>query len=566
MRNVTLPLLLSLVVAGCADEGFDSIYVNGSVYTVDASQPWAEAFAVDGDRIIAVGTNEEVMAGRGKSTTVVDLGGKFVLPGLIEDHVHPDMIVENRMNVEITESMSYDDFTHAVQNYLAENPDATWVFGGMLNWLQDEGKNIVGWPQPSHHSILDAIVDDRPAFFWDVGGHAALVNSRAMEIYGISPDGSPPEGGSWDKDPDGNLTGVIRETAANKVWEEFLKERPAPDVQAKRGFIPVIQDLNQFGFTSMTDVWARPWNIDTYKVLEDSGQLNIRVTAYLTDPIDWVSPWMRELSENAIAKAGSHDSEMIDIIGVKFVMDGSAAGQTAMMIDPFVGTDNRGFWRNDPSYFKKKIVEYDKMGLTVRAHAVGDLAIRTVLDGIELTRNNGSELRHSVSHTVFVNPEDIDRFKSLDVVAELSPYFWKDGPHIETIKGDVGDDRVQWVFPIAQLSDLGVALSAGSDWPVSAPDVWGAIESMITRLPPGGDGTPINANAAVNLETAIHIFTMGGAYAQYKEDEIGSISVGKYADFIVLDNNLFEADVTDIHRTKVLSTVLAGDEVYRATE
>jgi len=145
----------------------------------------------------------------------------------------------------------------------------------------------------------------------------------------------------------------------------------------------------------------------------------------------------------------------------------------------------------------------------------------------------------------------------------MSPYFWMDGPHVEAIKLDVGEERLEWIFPIAQLHKLGVSLSAGSDWPVSSPNAWGAIESMITRRPPGGAGEPLNENAAITLPDAIRIFTMGGAFAQYKEKEIGSITKGKYADFIVVDQNLFETNTTDIHKTQVLYTVLADREVYR---
>ncbi|MDJ0879825.1 MAG: amidohydrolase family protein, partial [Halieaceae bacterium] len=475
--SIVTGLLLSLITSGFAgaENKADVIYTNAVVYTVDSAMPKAEAFAVKDGKFLAVGKQTDISKYQGNKTTVVDLKGRFVLPGLVEDHIHPDMVAENRMNVEIySPHMSYEHFSELVIQFQRDNPTKKWVFGGPINWLQDHGADIDVWNKPSHHSTLDALITDRLAFFWDLGGHAALINKVTMDRYGIDRNWQPPKGGSFDVDADGNPTGVLRETAANLIWEEFLKDRPDVEELAVEGFEPVLRELNSLGFTSITDVWARPWNLETYAALEKKGNLTTRVTAYLTDPIDWTSDWLREMSEAAITSSSKYNSDMIDYIGIKFVMDGSAGGQTAKMVDAFEGTDNTGYWRNDPDYFKRKIVEYDKMGLTVRAHAVGDQAVRTVLDGIELTRKSDSTLRHSVSHTVFVNPEDLGRFKALDAHAEVSPYFWMPDPAIETIRADVGDERLEWIFPIGMLIERGVTVSTGSDMPVSPPSPWPA--------------------------------------------------------------------------------------------
>ena len=542
----------------------DIVLINGKIYTVDDNQPWVEAVAIKDGKFMAVGTNAEVNSLKGEATELVDLAGKFVMPGLVEDHIHPDMIAENKMNIEITSpEMTYEEFGKEIERFLAEFPDTKWIFGGPMNWLKDKAGNIDVWDQPSHYSILDRLVNDRPAFFWDLGGHAALINSFAMKEFGINDNNQPPPGGSWDRDNDGNLTGVLRETAANAVWEAFLLERASPKEQAERGFVPVFGELNSCGFTSITDVWARPWNLDVYKYLEQNNQLTARVTIYATDPADWTSDWIKEMSSEFIAQGPTRFSDKINLIGVKFVMDGSAGGQTAVMSEPFEGTDNKGYWRTDPEVLMTKILEYDQNGLTVRSHGVGDQTISTILDAIEQTRKNGSTLRHSVSHTVFVNPKDYNRFKQLDVSAEISPYFWMPDPSIETIRADVGDERLKWIFPIRSLQELGVHISTGSDAPVSPFNPWKPMEGMITRQLPGGEGDPVNAeDHSIKIEDAIYIYTMGGAYNQYKEDEIGSISVGKFADFIVLDQNLLEIEATRIHQTKVLSTYLEGELVF----
>ncbi len=545
-------------------ETADVIFINGKIYTVDDNQEWAEAIAIKGGKFIAVGSNADIEALKGDDTELVDLAGKFMMPGLVEDHIHPDMMAENKMNIEIpSPEMSYEEFGNKIETFLTTYPDTKWIFGGPLNWLKDKAGNIDVWDQPAHFSILDRFVNDRPAFFWDLGGHAALINSFAMEKYGITKENQAPAGGSWDTDNDGNLTGVLRETAANAVWEEFLKERASPEEQAERGFAPVFEELNGYGFTSISDVWARPWNLDAYQYLEQNDQLTARVTIYATDPVDWTSDWLQEMATEFIAQGPTRFSDKINLIGVKFVMDGSAGGQTAVMSEPFEGTDNKGFWRTQPEVLKTKILEYDEMGLTVRAHGVGDQTITTILDAIEQTRTKGSNLRHSVSHTVFVNPKDYNRFKELDVSADISPYFWMPDASIETIRVDVGNERLNWIYPFRPLQELGVHISTGSDAPVSPIDPWKPMEGMITRQLPGGVGEPINAkDHAIGITDAIYIYTMGGAYNQYKENEIGSITAGKFADFIILDQNLLEIETTDIHKTNVLATYLEGKQVY----
>ena len=551
-----------------ASTEIDMIYTHGKVYTVDSSHPRAEAFAIKDGRFYAVGSTADMLKLKTKNTKIVDMQGEFVMPGMVEDHIHPDMAAENIMNINIPDpNMTYEKFGAEITQFLKDHPKTKWIFGGPMNWLKDHEGNIDVWNIPSNHKVLDKWVNDRPAFFWDLGGHAAVINEFAMKKYGIKKRNKPPKGGSWDYDKDGNPTGIIREVAANMIWEEFLKERPSPQEQAKRGFIPVFHELNSYGFTSITDIWARPWNIENYQALEKMDRLTTRVTIYVTDPIDWHGKWIKKLTQDLIDKGPHKYSDKINLIGIKFVLDGSAGGQTAVMKEPFIGTKNRGFWRNDPKYYKKKVLEYDKMGYVVRAHAVGDRAISTVIDAIEQTRKNGSKLRHGIAHTVFVDPADYDRIKKNDVLCDMSPYFWMPDPAIETIKADVGEKRLQWIFPFRPLLDRGVHLSAGSDLTVSPINPWKPMEGMVTRQLPGGVGKPINAkDMAITIEEAIYIYTMGGAYSEQKENEIGSITPGKFADFIVLDQDLIEIKPTEIHKTKVLSTFLGGRQVYRSGE
>ncbi|MDJ0786594.1 MAG: amidohydrolase [Myxococcota bacterium] len=569
MRVVRVALVCAVFVSGLGlgqAAAVETIYTNAKVYTVDEALPWAEAVAIDEGKFVAVGKAGEVAALATDETRIIDLKGRVVLPGLVDEHIHVDMMSENTMNVTFEPTHDYEAFKATIAEFLKRRPDAKWVYGGNLDWLKTDGQPIDAFGQPSHKSTLDAIVSDRPAFFWDIGAHAALVNSKLLEVYGITRDTEPPEGGAYDKDSNGELTGVVRETAAGELWEAFNEDRPSLKEIAYEGVVPVVQQLNSHGITSFTDAGTREFYVSAYGLLDEADDLNIRVFAYITDPSDWQSEEMKKGAARAIENRDTYSTRRVQIGGVKYILDGSAGGQTLVLVDPFVGTDYRGPWRNPPEDFLEKIVRYDAQGLTVKTHAVGDGAIRKVLDGIALTRKQGSTLRHSVAHAGFVNPADRSRFAELEANAELSPYFWYPTPANEVIREELGEERLGWAWPVRILVESGAPYSFGSDWPVTPPNPWPAIEALITRRDPGSgpDAPAFNAAFGISLEQALRGYTMGGARAQYMEDVIGSITVGKSADLIVLDQDIFEVDVTRISETRVLQTVLEGKVVYAA--
>ena len=568
--RLALTVFLTGILIACTAvhaQTAETIYTNARVYTVNAKQLWAQAFAIKDGKFIKVGSVAEVSKYRGAQSKIVDLGGRLVLPGFVDEHIHIDMVAENRMNVTFDPTQSYEKFVATIKQFLSKNPKSKWVYGGNLDWLQPNNGLIVAFGKPSNKAILDEIVDDRPAFFWDIGGHAALVNSKLLEVYGITKDTGPPEGGAYDKDENGELTGVLRETAAIALWEEFNRNRPTIEDIAVKGVKPVIADLNRLGITSLTDAGTREFYVSAYGLLDKRGELNMRIAAYITDPSDWKSAPMKRGAADAIANMDRYKTNRVEIIGVKYIMDGSAGGKTLVLVDPYEGTDYRGPWRNPPDDFLRKIVAYDKQGLTVKTHAVGDGAIRLVLDGIERTRKNGSKLRHSIAHSGFVNPQDLPRYGKLNAVAELSPYFWFPTPAIKVIEEELGPKRLRWAWPVKSLIDSKTPYSFGSDWPVTEPNPWPAIEALVTRRVPGkSGGAAFNSEHGITLEQAIYGFTMGGAQAQYREKSIGSIEEGKLADFIVLDQNIFEVPITAVHKTKVLRTVLEGQKVYQHGE
>ncbi len=547
------------------------LYVNGQVYQGDKfKQSWAEAFAIKGDKFFKVGTTDEILKLRDNGVSVVDLRGYTVLPGLIDDHLHPEMAVEQHNNVIFDElATTWEEFKQKVATELRDHPEKEWVFGGNLDYLWDDGSDIKMFGKPSHKKILDELIPDKPAFFWETSGHAALVNSKALEVCGITDDSPDPKGGHYVKDENGKLTGVLRELAAHVVWERFLLTLPEPKVIGEQQLKPIFSYLNSFGLTSITDPWSREMYGKAYKYLDDNKELTIRVTTYATDTVDFATKEMQELSKQYIYNHKDYSGDMVQLVGVKYILDGAAAGQTAVVVEPYEGTNYNGPWRNTPEEYREGLHRYDAMGLVVNAHCAGDGAARMVLDAVEELRkkpgNNADKLQHHIAHTSMIHPDDVLRIAELNVWAEFSPVFWYDMPAIRVVEKDIGKHRVnKYMYPIKPIVDSGANVSIGTDWAVTPANPFIALETVVTRRGPGvTEGPSLNAEEyAISLETALWMYTQGGADSQKLGDKIGSIRAGKFADFVVLDQNIFKVPIHQVHKTKPLSTVVGGQDVY----
>ncbi len=545
----------------------DAVYLNATVYTQSKTEPYAQAFAVKDGKFQAVGDKESITTYIGENTQVFDLDKKFVMPGLIDEHIHPDLAAENFMGINVNQNMTWQEMADVIREVTQKTPGEGWIIGGAIHWLDIEGKPMLGTDVASHYSTLDSLVNDRPVMLWDVGGHALLLNSFAMKLLNYTKDSQPPEGGIYDRDIHGELTGVFREIASNVIYEQALEKLPRGRELIDKGIKPIFGQLNQMGITSISDAWARYYMLDAYKEMAQKAELTVRINAYISDPIEWKNEVWKEKARWAIDNYDEYRvGDWLKADSVKFVLDGSAGGQTIIMVEPYEGTTDvhGGPWRNDPDYFAQKFAEYDKKGLTMKVHAVGTQSIRTALDAIENARKAGSTLRHNIGHTVFVHPDDKARFKELDAGAEFSPHFWYPVPGWDMIREELGQRRLDWVFPFNSFKQDNVHISVGSDWPVAAsPNPFYELETMITRQVPGGKSSTLpDENERISLKDAIEVFTLGGAYAQNREHLLGSIEVGKLADFVVVNQNLFEIPVTTIHQTKVLKTVVDGKVVF----
>ncbi|MDC5839426.1 amidohydrolase [Vibrio europaeus] len=552
------------------------LYVNGKVYQGDKfNQRWAEAFAVKGDKFVQVGTTDEILKLRKQDTMVVDLRDHTVVPGLIDDHMHPEMAVENYNNVAVDEcATTWEEFKQSVAKELHDNPDKEWVFGGNLDYLWDDGSDIKMFGKPSHKKILDELIPDKPAFFWECSGHAALVNSKALEVCGITNDSPDPIGGHYVRDENGELTGVLRELAAHVVWERWALTLPNPEVLGDKQLKPIFSYLNSFGLTSITEPWSREMYGQAYKYLDGKNDLTVRITSYATDTVDFATEEMKVLSKKYIDNHKEYSGDKVQLIGVKYILDGAAAGQTAVVVEPYEGSDGyTGPWRNSPEDYREGLHRYDEMGLVVNAHCAGDGAARMVLDAVEELRkkpgNNADKLKHRIAHTAMIHPDDLPRIAENNVWAEFSPVFWYDMAAIRVIEQDIGEHRVnKYMYPVRPLVELGANVSIGTDWTVTPVNPWVALETVVTRRGPGiTEGPSLNAEEhGVTLETALWMYTQGGADSQKLGDKIGSITAGKFADFVVLDQNIFEVSIQKVHMTKPLSTVLGGQDVYLSSK
>ncbi len=566
MKGPGLILILTLILFSCQQqpsETADAIYTNGKIYTVDASQEWAEAIAVKEGKILFVGSSEDANEFTGENTEVTDLNGQLVIPGLIDDHIHPDMGADNYLNVFIEATDNWDDVTRKIKEYRANNPNKKWIYGATIDWLLDDNGIIANYGVPSNKSVLDEIVDDRPIALWDQGAHAMLLNSMALEELGVTDDSPNPDGGIFVKDKNGKLTGVFRETA-NTLVLNALDNYSLEEWTAK-GMLPFVNEMSSYGITAISDAYATERNAQSYLSLDNDGKLDLWINMYMATPLEYNSEDKKKAQSEFINNSDKYATDQIYPAGIKLILDGSAAGKTAAMIEPFNGTDFNGDLRYPEDMIRKDLTEFTKAGFAIKAHSIGDRGIRLLLDIFEGLEVNDSKAMHSIAHGTFVHPDDIGRFKEVNVAYEASPALWFPNNGIPIILQDIGEERTNHAWPVKKLIEADAMVSYGSDWTVSiTPSPWPGMEALITRKVPGGEGDAFVSNAAVDLETALKIFTINGAVSMGIDDKTGSISKGKSADFIVLNQDLFYIPATDIHKTKVVTTVFRGKKVYSA--
>jgi predicted amidohydrolase YtcJ len=553
------------------DGSADLLFVNGAVYTVDAARRWAEAVAVSGGRIVAVGSNDDVADLRGSGTEVIDLDGRMLVPGFQDAHVHPVNAGLDDLRCNLSNDHGLEAYRDRIREYVASHPDVPWILGG--GWSMDVFPG--GAPRAE---TLDALVADRPAFLPNRDGHGAWVNARALEIAGITKDTPDPPDGWIQRDSDGTPTGTLHEGAMDLV----VPLLPEPTHEELVGGLLAAQErLHSLGITAWQDAlvdsqqWG--WNLPAYLETARDGRLTARVVGAL-----W---WDRHRGEEQIAaliekRAFAEGLERFRATTVKIMQDGVCENFTAAMIDPYLDadgdpTDVHGPSLVEPEALNSAVTRLDAVGFQVHFHTIGDRAVREALDAVEAARraNGPNDHRHHLSHIQVVHPDDIPRFRTLRVVANAQP-LWAvhEGQMDDLTIPFLGEPRWRWQYPFASLVRAGAVLAMGSDWFVSSPDPIEQIHVAVNRTA-APNYTYGNASDAVflpeerlDLPTALAAFTMGSAYVNHLDRETGSVEVGKAADLAVIDRDLFAHPVEEIASARVEQTFVAGRRVYAAAD
>jgi predicted amidohydrolase YtcJ len=534
----------------------DLILMNGAVYTMDKAQPRAEAVAVAADKIVYAGPARGAGRFKGSGTKTIDLGGRMVLPGFQDSHIH---LIEGGIETSqcnLGGLQTREAVFAAIRDYAAGRPDEKWITGGRWELPVFPAAN------PTKED-LDKLVPDRPACLSSADGHSAWVNSRALKIAGITRNTPDPTGGRIERDPKtGEPTGTLRESAAGLV-EEHIPELGA-DAYIK-GLREGLEMARRFGITSIIEANAGEKILDAYSALDKSGELTLRVLASLHVETGKGPSEVDRLVKLRETYQGPH----LRATTAKIFADGVVESHTAALLEPYLDRPgDRGAPLLEPGTFNRLAVALDAAGFQIQVHAIGDRAIRMALDAMEAAgRANGlRDLRHHICHLELIDPADIPRFKALGVVANFQALWAYADPYITQLTIPIlGLGRSRWLYPIGSVVRTGAVIVGGSDWSVSSANPLDAIQVAVTRRDPEGPPGPAwIPEEVVDLPTMLAAYTTNGAYLSHEETTRGAIAPGLTADLIVLDRNLFKIPASDIHKAKVLLTLFEGKPVFRA--
>ena len=532
------------VTAHCVAQTADSVYRNGRIYTVDGAQPWAQALAIAGKRLIYVGDDASAQKYVGSKTKVIDLQGRMVMPGIHDAHTHLLWAgIQLNYACQFGSDVSFDKILAKLRECEKDLAADEWLVAGLFLFNQFPDNK-------PHKSLLDEAFPNRPVYLREGSFHHALLNTKALELAGIDKNTLAPFGGEIRKDANGELTGELVETATVLV-QSYLPTTSAELNLAAMRWANAIN--NQYGITSVQDASSHQLTLEALSALEREGALTLRIAAHLI----WGSPKFGDTTneglEALIDARKKYASEHVNVDFIKIWVDGSPTEPYFTQADVHASNNELELERLliPPAALNEAVVRFDKMGMKVKMHVAGDGAARAALDAIEAARkaNPDSRIRHELGHTNIVTPADMPRFAALNAVGEMSPAVW----HL--YGRTLGDPpRDAWEFKT--LLDNGAMMTVGTDWVVTpTPNLFPALEGMLDR----GD-------ESIDLESALRTITINGAISLGWQASAGSLEAGKYADFIVLDRNLLEIPSADISETKVLKTVFEGAVVYDANE
>ena len=538
----------------------DKVFINGSIHTFNQELTVVTAIAIQDGLITLLGTNEEINRSIGEMTEVIDLKGKMMMPSFHDAHSHPVWSGVDQLKCVVSESYDIDIMQAQLKECLSSEltKETGWIVGTQLNIGVFPSGNV-------DKSFLDKISKDIPIYVDAEDGHNGVANSKALEIAGISKETPNPENGIIEKDPlTGEPSGTLREPSAMNMVKSIMPKDS--DGLYDKGLY-FAQDLaHSFGITASIAASVGERHMATYKRAADRGDLELRIitclefgdTLFSQDPVTF---------EEVYRNRTQYSDSRINVDCIKIFIDGVLEGQTGAVLEPYLGTDNYGQLYLEQEVLNAVVTRFDSENIQIHTHAIGDRAVRSTLDAFEyaISMNGKTDNRHHISHLQMIDEEDIPRFSELGVAANFQAAWALPDEYITEINTpELGIERVNRMYPIGSVFRANGLIVGGSDWAVSTMNPLVAIETAVRRQDPDDRVSGfLNKNESIDLTEMLKAYTINAAYLMHREEYTGSIEVGKAADLIILERNLYNIPVDEISEVKVLQTLLEGKTVFR---
>ena len=528
----------------------DLIIVNANIWTGNEKQPNAEAMAVRGDSIIAIGAKQDILKFKNPSSKIIDVKGNYITPGFIDTHVHFLFGGFNLMSVQLRDAKTPDEFISRISQYAKTVPKGTWILGG--EW---DGSD---WETLPSKDWIDNHTPEHPVFITGLSGHIALANSLAMELTGVTFEVEEVTGGVIGRNDSNELTGIFKDNAMNIISDKIPA---ATDEEMDKALIAAMNHFASKGVTTVHNVWypaESEGHGETFERALNAKKLITRI--YRLDALEkWETRAKKE-------KGKSIKSKWLKTNGLKGMFDGALGSHTAAFFEPYADdpSDNGLFLVPEKNLYDW-VSNADKKHLQVAVHAIGDRAINTLLNNYEniISENGKKDRRFRIEHVQHIAPQDIKRVASLNVIASMQPsHTIDDGRWAEKV---IGPERIKTTYAFKSLIDAGAIVSFGSDWPVASASPLEGIYAAVTRITLDGKNPEgWVPKQKITPEEALIAYTKNGAYASFEENVKGTLAPGKLADFVIISDDITKVEPQKIKDLKILKTFVGGEKVFDA--
>ncbi len=535
--------LASIAAAQCVPE---LVVINANVYTQDPARPKAEAIAVCAGRIVRVGTTAEVRPLAGPGTRVIDAGGRLVVPGFNDAHVHLLSGAEELVGIDLRPAKSEAEFVERLRDYASRIPKGRWILGGY--WDHE------AWPgkAPPARRLIDGVTPDNPVFVQRLDGHMGVANTLALKLAGITRETTTPGGGTIVRDARGEPTGLLKDNAMDLLTRAVPPDTLEQTIEKARA---ALKHAASLGVTTVQDITASATELRAYQALRASGELTARIYSIQSHGIEGL---------RAAGVTTGFGDDWLRVGGIKLFADGSMGSGTAAFFEPYSDDPStRGLLLHEPAQLEKAMFDADAAGFQLVVHAIGDRANAIVLDAIEklVAARGARDRRPRIEHAQVVRAADRKRFGALGVIASIQPSHCIDD--MRWAEKRIGPERAAIAYNFKSFVDAGARIAFGTDWYVEPLDPMLGLYAAVTRQFP--DGSPAGGwhpEERITIAQAVEYYTRGSAYAEFAEERKGTLAEGRLADFVVLSRDILTAAPREILDTHPVLTVVGGRVVY----